>query len=112
VGLEDGNGFAVLSLGRDALVTIGLSSRFDIGLDLALELESHRVAMAVAAAAGGDADPPFGNAIFLDVGLFGAVEPDADALLQQLLVEERAARVEREPVGHLAVGRDFGFVGH
>jgi hypothetical protein len=61
---------------------------------LALEGQRHRVAIAVAAAAGGDLDPPFGNRIFLDIGLLDTVEADADAVAQHLLVKVRAARVE------------------
>ena len=79
----------------------------EIGLDLALELDRHRLAEAVAAPAGGDADPAFRDRIFDDVGLFLAVELDADAAAQQRLVIMLAARIEREAVGR-RVGRGFG----
>ena len=69
-------------------------------LDHTLELHGHRVAVAVAAAARGDLDPAFRDAIFLDVGLLDAVEVDAHSLLEEVAVEVRAARVERKPVGH------------
>ena len=75
----------------------------EIGLDRSLELDSHRLAEAVAAAAGGDADPAFRHAIFLDVGLFLPVEADPDAAAQQRLVEVRAARIERQAVGECRV---------
>ena len=66
----------------------GLSrTSLEIRLDRALELDRHRLAEAVAAAAGGDADPAFRNAIFDDVGLFLPVELDADAAGQQRFVD-------------------------
>ena len=45
----------------DALRRRPEPGRLEIGLDLALELDRHRLAVAVAAAPGGDADPAFGN---------------------------------------------------
>ena len=50
------------------------------------------------------------DAIFLDVGLFLALEADADAQGQQVGVMERAARVRGEAVWHDG-GLDGGRVG-
>src|SRR5690349_16892310 len=98
----------LLSFGRYALFTLGvLRCVLEIGLDLALELDRHRLAVAVKAAPGGDADPAFGDRIFDDAGLFLAVELDPDAAAQQRLVIIFAPRVEREAVGR-AVGLRFG----
>src|SRR5690348_18463230 len=84
-----------------------LRRTFEIGFDLALELDRHRLAIPVAATAGGDPDPAFRDRIFDDVGLFLAVELDAHAAREQRLVEMRASRVEREAIGR-AVGSVFG----
>ena len=53
------------------------------GLDLAAQLHRHRHAVAVDRLAGGDADPAFGGAIFLDIVALAALEADADAALQR-----------------------------
>ena len=76
-----------------------LSRLLEIGLDLALQFDGHRLAVAVEAAPGGDADPPFRDRIFDDAGLFLAVELDADAAAEERLVIIFAPRVEREAVG-------------
>ena len=60
--------------------------------------------VAVAAAADRHSDPAFRDAIFLDVGLFLPVESDADALAEHVLVEMRAARVERQAIGERLFG--------
>src|SRR4051812_26774695 len=69
------------------------------GLDLAVELDRERAAMPVHRPPGLDADPAFGDAIFLDVVALAALEADADAPAQQLGVEPRAARIEGQAVG-------------
>lgn len=71
----------------------------EIGLNLALQLDRHRLAVAVQASPRGDPDPPFADAIFFDVGLFLPLEADSDAALKKLRVEMRTARIERETVG-------------
>src|SRR5687768_16696385 len=66
-----------LVLGR--LIGIGRVFRFDIleiGLDGSLKLDGHWLAEAIKALAGGDADPPFADAIFLHIGLFLPLEAD------------------------------------
>src|SRR3546814_13180392 len=92
------------------LVLFGLGRVLEIGFDRAGELDRHRLAVAVEAAAGGDADPAFGDAIFLDIGLLGTLEANADAALAEVRVEPRAARIEREAVGR-GVGHDGSFTG-
>src|SRR5436190_1465859 len=74
-----------------------------VGLDRAFELDGQRIALAVDRLADRDPDPAFADAILLDVGLFLAVELDADALLQQRLVVKRALGVGREAVGKRCV---------
>src|ERR1043166_5869649 len=51
----------------------------EVGLDLAGELDGERIALAVDGLADGDTDPALADAVLLDVGLFLAVELDADA---------------------------------
>ena len=68
-------------------------------LDRAVELDRQRITLAVGLLAELDADPAFGDAVFLDVTALVALEADADATLEQLGVEMRALRVDREPVG-------------
>src|SRR5687767_6981840 len=77
-------------------------------LDLALQFDRHRLAVAVHAPPGGDPDPAFRDAILLDVGALFALEADSDPAAKQLAVEEGAARVERESVGG-RVGHAFVF---
>src|SRR4051812_8730154 len=89
----------LLSLGSDAFFAVRLRRVLEIRLDLAVELERHRLAKAIAAAPGGDSNPAFRNRIFDDAWLFLAVELDPDAARKQRLVEIFAARVEGEPVG-------------
>src|SRR5579871_6282886 len=77
------------------------------GLDRAAELERQRLALAVHGLAGLDADPAFGNAVFLDIVPDHALEADADAALQLVGIEMRAARVDRQ-----MIGRDVGTGGN
>src|SRR5260221_5555713 len=69
-----------------------------VGLDLALELDAERIALAIDGLADRDADPALAHAVFLDVGLFLAVELDADALLQKRLVVMRALGIGRKAI--------------
>src|SRR3546814_11688551 len=92
------------------LVLFGLGRVLEIGFDRAGELDRHRLAVAVEAAAGGDADPAFGDAVFLDIGLLGTLEANADAALEAVRVEPRAARIAREAVGR-GVGHDGSLTG-
>src|SRR5882672_551643 len=91
------------------LCTGGLLFLLQVRLDLALELDGERIALAVDGLADGDADPAFAEAIFLDVGLLLAVELDADALGKQRLVVVRALGVGGKPVGE--GGRGVGHEG-
>src|SRR5690349_822789 len=58
----------------------------EIRLDRTFQLDGQRLALAVERLAGGDADPAFADAVFLDVGLLLAGEADTDVLLQNGLV--------------------------
>src|SRR5665213_3045705 len=71
----------------------------EIGLDRAGELDGQRIAVAVKRLAGGDADPTFADAIFLDIGFLGALEADADIARQSVGVEIGAARIVAQAVG-------------
>ncbi len=84
---------------------LGLRLGPEIGLDGAVQLDRHGVAVTVEALAGGDADPALAHAIFLDVGLLLAVEADADAAREQRLVVMRAPGIGAEPVGQGVVMR-------
>ena len=53
-------------------------------LDLALELDLQRLALAVQRLASGHFDPAFADAVFLDVAQLLAVEPDAHVMLEAL----------------------------
>src|SRR5665647_1333453 len=76
----------------------------EIRLDRAGQLDGQRIAVAILGVAGGDADPAFADAIFLDIGLLDALEADADIAPQRFGVEIRAARIVAQ-----AVGRGVGF---
>jgi hypothetical protein len=78
----------------------------EVGLDRAAELHRQRRAVAVQCLADGDAHPALADAVFLDVGLFDALEADADAALEQGAVVVGALGVVRE-----AVGRGVGHAG-
>ena len=77
---------------------------FEIWLDLAGELHRQWIAKAVLGLASGHPNPALAHAIFLDIGLLGAFEADADVARQRFLAEIGAARVVGEPVGR-RVGR-------
>ena len=87
---------------------VGLLLRLvlEVRLHRALELDRQRVAVAVLGVARRHADPALAHAIFLDIGLLGALEADADAALQQGGVVVGAVRVVRQ-----AVGRGIGHCG-
>src|SRR5688572_15166761 len=70
----------------------------EIRLDRAVHLAGQGIAEAVLGVARGDAHPALADAIFLDIGLLGALEADADVALQQFLVVIGALRVGGEPV--------------
>src|SRR3954465_8214004 len=73
-----------------------------------MHLDGQGIAEAVLGIAGGDADPAFADAVFLDIGLLGALEADADVARKQFLIVMRALRVGGEPVRKC---RTRGFVG-
>ena len=73
--------------------------RPEIRHHLALLLDRDRVAVAVLRSRDGQADPAFGDAIFVDVGPLDALEADADPAGEQRLVVVRARRVVRQAVG-------------
>src|SRR4029077_15134723 len=68
----------------------------EIGLHRALVLDRHGAAVAVDRLADGEAHPALADAVFLAVGLFLAVEPDADAAFEQFAVVVLAGRIGRE----------------
>ena len=70
-----------------------------IGLDLAVVLDRQLLALAIERLAHRQAHPALADAIFLDIGLLGALEADADAALQQGGVVVGAVRVVRQAVG-------------
>src|SRR6201996_4057374 len=76
-----------------------------------MHLQSQRVAVAVLGIAGGNADPAFADAIFLDIGLLDALEANADIAREDFLVVKRAARIGRQPVGQL-VAHNFSLLVH
>src|SRR4029077_17945424 len=80
--------------------------RSEIRLDRAGKLDGQRIAEAVLALAGLDADPAFADAIFGDVGFLDAPEADADVALEQFLIVVWTARVGRKAIGQ-GVGHDF-----
>src|SRR5436309_2380321 len=73
----------------------------EIGFDRTVHLDGQRVAEAVLGIARGDADPALADAVFLDIGLFDALEANADVARQNLFIVIRAAWVDREAVGKL-----------
>src|SRR6187399_1783690 len=91
----------------------GHSSTLEVRLHLPAHHQADGVAATVERARHGDLDPAFADAVFLDVVLFLAVEAYANAALQQLLVVELAARIDREAIGRsFGRSRGSGFVGH
>ena len=73
--------------------------RAQIRFDGALQLDRHRIAAPIDRLAGDDAHPTFADAILFNVVAVDAVETDADAALQEFLIEERALRIVAQPVG-------------
>lgn len=74
------------------------------GLDRTAQLDRQRLAVAILGLARGDADPAFGNAIFLDIIAHPVLETDANAALQLLHVEMGAARIGGEAVWRCVAG--------
>src|SRR5690606_15056148 len=70
----------------------------EIGLHLARILDRQLLALAVQRLAHGQAHPALGHAIFLDIGLFVAVEAHAHAALEHLSVVIGAVWIDREAV--------------
>src|SRR6266545_1186968 len=71
----------------------------EIGLDRPFERDQEGVAVAVPGFASRHADPALADAVFLDIGLFGALEADADLARQRVGVIVGAVRVVGETVG-------------
>src|SRR3569623_1509838 len=69
------------------------------GLERPAQFKRQRDAVPVLLLAQGDADPAFGDAIFLDVAALDALEADAVAALEQRLVEIGAVGVGRAAIG-------------
>src|SRR5580700_9679063 len=80
--------------------------RSEIRLDRAGKLDGQRIALAVLAFAGLDADPAFADAIFGDIGFLDALETHADVALEQRGIVIGAARVVRQAIGQ-GVGHDL-----
>src|SRR5437667_3075773 len=72
-----------------------------IRLDRAVHLDGQRIAVTILGVAGGDAHPALADAILLDIGLFGALEADADVARQNRFVVIGTAGIDREAVGEL-----------
>src|SRR6185437_10300459 len=79
----------------------------EIGFDGPFELDRHGLAETVHRLASGDADPAFADAVFFHIGLFGAVEFDADAAFEQFRVVERALGIGGEAIWRDVVGHLF-----
>src|SRR5262249_16754286 len=71
----------------------------EIGLDRPLECDQQRVPMAVLGLARRHPDPPFADAVFLDVVLLDAFEADADVACQHVGIIIGAVRIVGETVG-------------
>src|SRR6185437_8304429 len=84
----------------------------EIRLDLALDLDGHRIAATVTGLAGLHADPAFADRVFLDVVALDIVEAHADAALQGLRIVEGAGRVDRQVVGRGIAHRFIHSDGH
>src|SRR5208337_4323135 len=74
------------------------------------KLDGQRIAVAVPGLAGLDFDPALADAVFGDVGLFDALEADADVALQKLGVVIRALWIVGEPVRQSGSSLRFGHV--
>jgi hypothetical protein len=68
-------------------------------LDSAAQFNQHGAALAVQRLAGGNLDPAFADAVFLDVEALFAIESDADVALQHIHIVVRAAWINRQTVG-------------
>src|SRR4029077_14982787 len=79
------------------------------GLHLAIELDQHRMALAVYRLARGHLDPPFADAVLLHVLAFVVVQTDADFVLEHGGYVVGAARVCGQTVGQWWA---LGNVGH
>lgn len=85
-------------------------------LDLAFYLDHHRIALAVTCLAGRNLDPAFTDAVFLDIGAFLVIELDANIVLEDSRIVERAARIDRETVRkwgescHVVHGRELSTI--
>src|SRR3990167_10603555 len=90
---------AIASRSGSSAKTSAFGGVAEIGLDLALQLDGHRVALAIQRLAGRDADPLLADAVFFDVGLLDALEADADAALQQISIVIGAVGIDGEAVG-------------
>src|ERR1700733_4804983 len=73
----------------------------EIRFDRAMDLDRQRIAVAIPGVAGGDADPAFADAIFLDIGLLDALEADADVARQDRFIIVRALRIGAQAIGRL-----------
>lgn len=82
-------------------------------LDAAFELDQHGPALAVQCLAGGNLDPAFADAVFLDVVAFLVVQANADLVFEHGGDMVRAGRVDRQVVGQVGAlgGLRFGHVG-
>src|SRR3954453_20258602 len=91
-------------LARNGGGEVGTSARrlvAKIRLDRTMDLDGQRVAKAILGISRGDADPALADAVLLDIGLFDALEANADVARQYLFIIVRAARIDRETVGEL-----------
>src|SRR5436305_1808421 len=77
----------------------------EIRFDRAVHLDRQRIAVAVLGIPRSDADPALADAVFLDIGLLGALETDADVTRKQLFIVVGTARIGRQPVGELVAHR-------
>ena len=76
----------------------------DPGLDRTLQLDRQGLAPAIDTVADRETDPGLGDAVFLDIGFFLALEADADALGQQIGVVEGAVGIDAKAVGKVGHG--------
>src|SRR5580658_1162676 len=92
---------------RDGAASVFMHAlRSEIRLDRAGKLDGQRIAVAVLALAGLDANPALADAIFGDVGFLDALEAHADVALEQLLIVVWTARVGGKAIGQ-GVVHDF-----
>src|SRR3546814_1045375 len=93
---------AIRAYGSGFLAAFGILACgiLEPGLDLARQLDRHRLTETVLRLACGDTNPAFRDRIFLDVGAFFTLATNADAALQHLHVEMGRARVGRRSEVH------------